>query len=69
MPRSGRKTIDYPILLVNKWQAIYYENEVFIRSKGIGGFQNFMTVILDQLYEKGSVPEWIMALLDHPQPS
>ena len=69
MPRKERKTIDYPKPLVDDWKAIYLENKVAINKKGHGGFQDFMTFILNQLYETGNVPDWVLILLGHLPPS
>lgn len=57
MPRKGRKTIDLPASIVNKWKKVYKQNKEGLELLGIYAFSGFMARLLNELYQEGVVSE------------
>jgi len=56
MPRTGRKTIDLPSDLVDKYKKVLLNNKEELNLMGITSLQGFMSKLLNGLIEEGVVP-------------
>lgn len=63
MPRKGRKTLDLPSMLIDKWMLNFQENKEDLRLMGITTFSGYMTKILNGLFEEGVVPRDLQKFL------
>ena len=63
MPRKGRKTVDLPEQLVNKYQSKYEDKKGSLELNGVTTFQGYMSKILNLLLEEEELPEYLEKLL------
>lgn len=57
MPRTGRKTIDLPSDLVDKWKAVLHNNKEEMNLIGVTTLQGLISKLLNSLIEEGVVPK------------
>jgi len=57
MPREGRKTIDLPANLVDKYKKIVKDNKANLNLIGVTSLQGFLSKLLNGLLEEGVVPK------------
>ena len=63
MPRKGRKTVDLPEQLVNKYQSKYEDKKGPLELNGVTTFQGYMSKILNLLLEEDELPDDLEKLL------
>ena len=63
MPRKGRKTIDLPEVLVDRWKSIFEKNKEELNLIGITSLQGLISKILHGLLEEGEVPKDLVKFL------